>query len=142
LTETAHDPMKSTLRKTIRTTIVASALAAALVPAAQAQNEEFIPGYTDFPNALRVESDAQSSTFTPGHSDFPNHLRVDSIYDRARGNGGAQEPTITVVPAESGGFDWVAAGIGASGALGLILMTGGALLALHRRPTRRAALTA
>jgi hypothetical protein len=132
--------MKSTLRKTIRTTIVASALAAALVPAAQAQNEEFIPGYTDFPNALRVESDAQSSTFTPGHSDFPNHLRVDSIYDRARGNG--EQESIVVVPAEAGGFDWVAAGIGASGALGLILMTGGALLALHRRPTRRAAVTA
>jgi hypothetical protein len=133
--------MKSTLRKTIRTTIVASALAAALVPAAQAQNEEFIPGYTDFPNALRVESNAQNPTFTPGHSDFPNHLRVDSIYDRARGNGGAQE-SIVVVPAESGGFDWIAAGIGASGALALILMSGGALLALHRRPARRAALTA
>jgi hypothetical protein len=133
--------MKSTLRKTIRTTIVASALAAALVPAAQAQDEEFIPGYTDFPNALRVESDARNSTFTPGHSDFPNHLRVESVYDRARTNGGAQEP-IVVVPAEAGGFDWLAAGIGASGALGLILMTGGALLALHRRPTRRAALTA
>ena len=133
--------MKSTLRKTIRTTIVASALAAVLVPAAQAQNEEFIPGYTDFPNALRVESNAQNPTFTPGHSDFPNHLRVDSIYDRARGNGDTQEP-IVVVPAESGGFDWVAAGIGAIGALGLILMTGGALLALYRRPARRAALTA
>ena len=154
--------MKSTLRKTFRTTIVASALAAALVPAAQAQNgelgpryadfryaqqledaERFIPGYTDFPNALRVESDAQNPTFTPGHSDFPNHLRVDSIYDRARVNGGVQEPVVAAPTAEAGGFDWLDAGIGAGGAVGLILVAaGGALLALNRRPTRRTALTA
>lgn len=128
--------MNTTLRKTVRTTIVASALAAALVPAAQAQDEDFIPGYTDFPNALRVES---SGTFVPGHSDFPNHLRVDSVYDQARGNGGVEE-RVVLVPA-GGGFDWTDAGIGAGGAAGLILLaTGGALLAL-RRPSRRAALT-
>ena len=128
--------MNTTLRKTFRTTIVASALAAALVPAAQAQDEDFIPGYTDFPNALRVES---PGTFVPGHSDFPNHLRVDSLYDQARGNGGVEE-RVVLVPA-GGGFDWTDAGIGAGGAAGLILLaTGGALLAL-RRPSRRAALT-
>ena len=129
--------MKTTLRKTLRTTIVASALAATLVPAAQAQDEEFIPGYTDFPNALRVES---SGTFVPGHSDFPNHLRVDSVYDQARGSGGVEE-RVVLVPA-GGGFDWTDAGIGAGGAAGLILLaTGGALLALNRRPSRRTALT-
>jgi hypothetical protein len=135
--------MKSTLRKTFRTTIVASALAAALVPAAQAQDDGFIPGYTDFPNALRVESDGQNPTFTPGHSDFPNHLRIDSVYDRARGNGGVQEPVVVAPTVEAGGFDWLDAGIGAGGAVGLILLAaGGALLALNRRPTRRTALTA
>jgi hypothetical protein len=129
--------MNTTLRKTVRTTIVASALAAALVPAAQAQDEEFIPGYTDFPNALRVES---SGAFVPGHSDFPNHLRVASVYDHARGNGGVEE-RVVLVPA-GGGFDWTDAGIGAGGAAGLILLaTGGALLALNRRPSRRTALT-
>jgi hypothetical protein len=134
--------MNTTLRKTIRTTIVASALAAAVVPAALAQGEEFIPGYTDFPNALRVESDAQNPTFTPGHSDFPNHLRIDSIYDRARGNGGVQEPVVVASAAEVGGFDWTDAGIGAGGAVGLVLLAvGGGLAALHRRPARRTALT-
>jgi hypothetical protein len=134
--------MKSTLRKTFRTTIVASALAAALVPAAQAQDDGFIPGYTDFPNALRVESDGQNPTFTPGHSDFPNHLRIDSVYDRARGNGGVQEPVVVAASVEAGGFDWTDAGIGAGGAVGLILLAaGGALVALQRRPARRTALT-
>ena len=135
--------MNSTLRKTVRTTIVASALAAALVPAAQAQNEKFIPGYTDFPNALRVESvsGAQNPTFTPGHSDFPNHLRFDSEYDRARYQSGFYGGVITVRRV-SPGFDWTDAGIGAGGAVGLILVAAGGALALYRRPTRSTALTA
>jgi hypothetical protein len=134
--------MKTTLRKTVRTTIVASALAAALVPAAQAQDEEFIPGYTDFPNALRVDSDAQNPTYTPGHSDFPNHLRIDSVYDRARGNGGVQEPVVVAASVEAGGFDWTDAGIGAGGAVGLILIAAGGALVALRRPARRTALSA
>jgi hypothetical protein len=111
--------MKSTLRKTIRTTIVASALAAALVPAAQAQNEKFIPGYTDFPNALRFDSE----------------------YDRARYQSGFYGGVITVRRV-SPGFDWTDAGIGAGGAVGLILVAAGGALALYRRPTRSTALTA
>jgi hypothetical protein len=129
--------MKALLRKTFRAAIVTTAVAAALVPAAQAQDDEFIAGYSDFPNALRVEG---SGTFVPGHSDFPNHLRVDSAYDRVRGDTGVEE-RVVLVPA-GGGFDWTDAGIGAGGAAGLILLaTGGALLALNRRPSRRAALT-
>jgi hypothetical protein len=134
--------MNTTLRKTLRTTIVAFALAAVLVPAAQAQDEEFIPGYTDFPNALRVETDAQKPTFTPGHSDFPNHLRIESVYDRARDNGGAQEPVVVDSVAAAGGFDYTDAGIGAGGAVALILVAVGGALALSRRPNRRTALTA
>ena len=79
-----------------------------LVPAAQAQDEEFIPG-TDFPNAC---GSGRSETFVPGHSDFPNHLRVDSKYDQALGNGGVEE-RVVLVPA-GGGFDWTDAGIGAA----------------------------
>jgi hypothetical protein len=133
--------MNTTLRKTVRTAVVASALAAAFVPAAQAQDEDFIPGYTDFPNALRVGSDAQNPTFTPGHSDFPNHLRIDSVYDRARGNGGVQEPVVVAASVEAGGFDWSDAGIGAGGAVGLILLAAGGALAALRRPARRTALS-
>jgi hypothetical protein len=131
--------MESTLRKTVRGAIVALAVAAALAPAALAQEDEFIPGYTDFPNALRIESET-GETFVPGHTDFPNHLRFDSEYDRARYQSGLYGGVITVRRV-SPGFDWNDAAIGAGGAaVVLILGAGLAALAL-RRPIRRTALT-
>ena len=128
--------------KPLRVATVALTLAAAVVPAAQAQDERFVPGYTDFPNALRVETDSQrgAARFTPGHSDFPNHLRVASVYDRARGNTGLDRPLVTVTAADSRGFDWIDAGIGAGGAAGVLLLAAGGALAL-RRPVRRTALS-
>ena len=130
--------MTSELLRPLRIAGVAFVLAAAIVPVAQAQDEEFIPGYSDFPNALRIESD---TTFVPGHSDFPNHLRVQSTYDRSRANAGVDETVVLVPTAAPGGFDWLDAGIGAGGALGLVLLAiGGTMLVLHRRPTRSAAL--
>ena len=104
--ETSH---KSTLRKTFRTTIVASALAAAaLVPAAQAQDEEFIPRYTDFPNALRVGS---SGTFVPGHSDEPPPRRQ-QVRPGTRQRGRPEE-RVVLVPAAAASA-WTDAGIGAA----------------------------
>ena len=135
--------MNARFPRQLRVASVAFGLAAALVPAAQAQDEEFIPGYTDFPNALRIESAASTNAkrFTPGHTDFPNHLRVESVYDRARANSGADERVVLVPAADARGFDWIDAGIGAGGAAGVLLLAaGGAALAL-RRPVRRTALT-
>ena len=129
--------MNTKLQRSLRVATVALGLAAVVIPAAQAQDEKFIPGHTDFPNALRIES---SGGFTPGHTDFPNHLRVDSVYDRARGNGGVEERTVVVPAPGTGRFDWTDAGIGAGGALGLILLASGAALAISRRPLRPTAL--
>lgn len=129
--------MNRKLRRSLRVGALGLGFAAAAAPASQAQTNEFIPGYTDFPNALRIES---SESFTPGHSDFPNHLRVESIYDRARANGGVEERLVIVPSNDAGPFDWADAGIGAGGALGLILLAGGAALAVTRRPVRRTAL--
>ena len=48
--------MKAMLIHPFRVAAVLLVLAAGVVPAAPAQREEFIPGYTDFPNHLRVHS--------------------------------------------------------------------------------------
>ena len=135
--------MNLKLRRPLRVASVVFALAAAAVPAAQAADEKFIPGYTDFPNALRIESStgAVGERFLPGHTDFPNHLRVDSVYDRARGNSGGDGEIVVVTAAESRGFDWIDAGIGAGGAAGLLLLAAGVALLALRRPVRGTALT-
>ena len=134
--------MNLKLRRPLRVASVVFALAAAVVPAAQAADEKFIPGYTDFPNALRIESSGPAGEgFTPGHTDFPNHLRVDSVYDRARGDSGAKETVVVVPAAEARGFDWIDAGIGAGGATGLLLLAAGVAMLALRRPVRGTALT-
>ena len=132
--------MRSRTSKPLRVAGVAFALAAAAVPAGQAQDEQFIPGYTDFPNALRLESDGSTTSFTPGHSDFPNHLRVASVYDRAREHIGSDRPIVVAQASEARGLDWSDAGLGAGGAAGVILLATGVAVLL-RRPVRRPALT-
>jgi hypothetical protein len=135
--------MNLKLRRPLRVASAVFAIAAATVPAAQAADEKFIPGYTDFPNALRIESGsgAAGERFLPGHTDFPNHLRVESVYDRARGNSGADTTVVVVPAAETRGFDWIDAGIGAGGAAGLLLLAAGVALLAIRRPIRGTALT-
>lgn len=48
--------MKATLTHLLRIAALVVVLAAGVVPTAPAQNQTFIPGYTDFPNHLRVHS--------------------------------------------------------------------------------------
>jgi hypothetical protein len=133
--------MNAHLIRRLRVTTLGLALAAIVVPAAQAQGDQFIPGYTDFPNALRLEhAPAQVQGFTAGHDDFPNHLRVESVYDRARANSGADEPVIVIAASDARSFDWTDAGVGAGGAAGVVLAVGLAALAV-RRPVRRTALS-
>jgi hypothetical protein len=74
-------------------------------------------------------------------------LRMPDTVDAANGRGPATAPDITVVrvptPApvaapSSGGVDWADAGIGAGGALAMIVLAGGSALAVvHRRRTLR-----
>lgn len=103
---------------------------AVAVAASSAQAASFIPGYTDFPNALRV-ADEQRSEFIPGYTDFPNWLRL-----APPGTIRAATP-VRVSASETqaaSGFDWADAGIGAgvTGAAA-ILLVGGLSVSLRRR---------
>jgi hypothetical protein len=107
---------------------IAAVLALAAGGTSIAQAEPFIPGYTDFPNALRV-ADQQRSDFIPGYTDFPNALRL------------APAGTIRTVPvqvvastaATASGFDWADAGIGAGVTVATLLLAGGLSVGLRRR---------
>jgi|SRR5919204_4998346 hypothetical protein len=97
--------------------------------ASVAQATRFEPGYTDFPNALRV-ADEQSVQFIPGYTDFPNALRLG-----AKGTVRTAMP-VHVSPSASSsapGFDWGDAGIGAGTAAAALLLTGALVLGVRRR---------
>jgi hypothetical protein len=133
--------MNARRARSLRVAGLALALAAVVVPAAKAQDEKFIPGYTDFPNALRTDGAPNMQRFTPGHTDFPNHLRVDSAYDRARAHGGSVGPVVVLRATEAGRFDWIDAGVGAGGAAALAALAAGAIALAFRRPVRGTTLT-
>jgi hypothetical protein len=100
------------------------------VAASSAQAGSFIPGYTDFPNALRV-ADEQRSEFIAGYTDFPNWLRL-----APPGSIRASVPVrISSSEAQSAsGFDWADAGIGAGvTAAAAILLVGGLSVTLRKR---------
>jgi hypothetical protein len=64
--------------------------------------------------------------------------------DAALGRGTSTAPHVTVVRVptaapDSGGIDWEAAGLGAGGTLGVVLLATGGTLLLTHRPRRRAA---
>jgi hypothetical protein len=70
----------------------------------------------------------------------PRDLRSPDARDAAAGRGTFSAPEVTVVRVSepshsvSGGLDWGDAGIGAAGAIGLILLgLGGTLVVMHRR---------
>lgn len=95
--------------------------------ASVAQAEPFIPGYTDFPNALRVADEQQQSKFIPGYTDFPNALRL------------APPGTVRSVPivvtnvSSASGFDWADAGIGAGVTAAVLVTLGGLSVTVRRR---------
>jgi hypothetical protein len=99
------------------------------VAASSAQAGSFIPGYTDFPNALRV-ADEQRSEFIPGYTDFPNWLRL-----APPGTIRAASPVRISSEVQSvSGFDWADAGIGAGvTAAAAILLVGGLTLTVRKR---------
>jgi hypothetical protein len=58
---------------------VALCVTAVAISAPAAGAAKFIPGYTDFPNALRVGDElraSQDSGYIAGYTDFPNALRA------------------------------------------------------------------
>jgi hypothetical protein len=91
-----------------------------------AQAKPFIPGYTDFPNALRV-ADEQRSEFIPGYTDFPNALRL------APPGTVRSVPIVVTNASPAPGFDWADAGVGAGVTAVLLLSLGGLSITLRRR---------
>jgi hypothetical protein len=57
--------------------VVGPAFGGGSPPSQQVQQSKFVPGYTDFPNFLRLQDEAKAS-FVPGYTDFPNALRLHS----------------------------------------------------------------
>ena len=119
---------------------VAPALAAAvLAPAAAAQTVQDLRS----PDARDAATQVQPAP----------DLRSPDAQDAAEGRGAWNAPQVTVLRisrpqvSSSRGFDWTDAGIGAGGALGLVLLAvGGALVVTHGRRgdatrARRAAMT-
>jgi hypothetical protein len=126
-------------------------LAAAAVAAPSAGAGKYIAGYTDFPNALRLQHQSSyiagytdfpnalrlqhQSSYIAGYTDFPNALRLAD----ARGTGSAVARS-TAGPAQSSGrtFNWGDAGIGAGSALaaGLLLLGMGVALRSRIRTVR------
>jgi len=115
--------MKRSTRRIVQTLVV---LALTAGGGSVAQAGQFIPGYTDFPNALRV-ADQQRAAFIPGYTDFPNALRLAPA-------GTVQTAPIVVASAPSPtGFDWGDAGVGAGVAATTLLALAGLSVSLRRR---------
>ena len=100
---------------------------AAAAPVASAQAGNYIPGYTDFPNALRVADQLQQEKYIAGYTDFPNWLRF-----APPGTISVATPTISRA-ATSPGFDWGDAGVGAGVTAAAALLLVGTAVGLRRR---------
>jgi hypothetical protein len=121
--ELKGDDMKRRTRQMIMALL---ALALTAGGGSVAQAEPFIPGYTDFPNALRV-ADEQQAKFIPGYTDFPNALRL------APAGTVRSVPIVVTNVSPSSGFDWADASIGAGVTAALLLSLGGLSVTLRRR---------
>jgi hypothetical protein len=110
------------MRKTL---IALTALVVTLALAAVAQADPYIPGYTDFPNALRV-ADQQRAEFIPGYTDFPNALRLAPVRT-------ARAPAGVASATPASGFDWGDAGIGGGVTGAMLLVLAGLSVSLRRR---------
>jgi hypothetical protein len=102
-------------------------LAAAAVAAPSAGAAKYIAGYTDFPNALRLQ---HQSSYIAGYTDFPNALRLADVRATA-----AAPARSTAGPAQSSAstFNWGDAGIGAGSAIGAGLLLVGMGVAFRSR---------
>lgn len=113
--------------KQLRGHLLGAALVLALAAsgASVARAGSFTPGYSDFPNALRLAQ--WHEEFNPGYTDFPNALRLAPDTRNAPG----QIPPAPIV-GRSTAFDWGDAGIGALGGVAIVLLLAAALFLLRR----------
>jgi hypothetical protein len=120
----------SGFRRLRRAALVGLAAGAVAAPSSVAGN--YIAGYTDFPNALRLQ---QEPAFIAGYTDFPNALRVAD----ARGAASlVARPIASSDESSTSTFDWSDAGIGAGATLGagLLLLGTGVVLRNRTRTVR------
>jgi hypothetical protein len=117
--------MRAGLRLTAATALAVVVSGTALGTAAAG---DYIPGYTDFPNALRLQKQEKQSEFIPGYTDFPNALRLrDSYAKRAHASVAAR------VTNDDSGFDWGTAGIGIGASLSALIAAAGVTITVRRR---------
>ena len=103
--------------------------------AVSAPTAQYIPTDVRTPDSMPA---SKSSTTAPVAD-----LRTPDARDHGQGRGTFNAPEVSVVkvadPTAGNGFDWVDAGIGAGGLLGMILLgLGGAAAVAHRKATPRA----
>ena len=139
----------------IRALAVALALAALAVPTAQAKFVDIHQPLIKQPESAGLDYSKNSATGEYDYLPLPDtggsqDFRHPDTIDAANGRGLEHAPEIAVVkvptpsaPAagsSNGGVDWTDAGIGAGGMLAMIVLAGGAALAVvHRRRTLRPA---
>jgi hypothetical protein len=102
--------------------------------ASVAQAQDFEPGFTDVPNAVRTADD-HGPQFIPGYTDVPNASRLGREAEApvvGRGDVSAPADSVTAVSAAPG-FDWRDAAIGAGTATASLLLAGALALAVRRR---------
>ena len=106
-----------------------SALAAAVVLAFAVSQPATFAGGTD----LRSPDSRDGHRFVVVAPSSAVDLRSPDTVDLATGRGGAGQPVVSIVSPQ-GGFDWGDAGIGAGGAVAVILLgVGAVLMTAHRR---------
>jgi hypothetical protein len=132
--------MRTTSHHITRYTAIALVAGAAMAPVAAAQQDLRSPDARDA--ALRPENtqDLRSADAREAarQAELPQDLRLPDTRDGAEGRGLETAPIVEFVEvAETNGFDWADAGLGAAAGIGLVLVgVGGAMTSarLRRRP--------
>jgi hypothetical protein len=122
--------IKTTMTRTIRLALGTAAVLALMSQAAQAKP------IVVFPTQAPSSSTAYQGTYRPtSQSVTPSPDRADRIGSSRAYVGQPVKVSVghTSVPTSSGGFDWLAATIGAGSTLAIVLIAGAGLAARGRR---------
>jgi hypothetical protein len=123
--------------KFLKALVLVTAVAMLAVPLAQAKPTCLNPGMGGQAGYKAV---CMSSVFYSEHSAGLNPKPVPLVTEHTGGQYDPQpvvQPTVINVTTD-GGFDWQDAGIGAAGSVFLLLLAGGAAIAVQRNRTRLA----
>jgi hypothetical protein len=124
--------IKTTMTRTIRLAVGTAAVLALMSQAAQAKPLEVFPTHTQ----AAPSSSTYQGTYRPTSQNVtPSPDRADRIGSSQAYLGQPVKVSVghTSVPTSSGGFDWVAATLGAGSTLAIVLIAGAGLAARGRR---------